>query len=398
MSGRSVRYALVVAVITLVAASSFFGGVLSGRALEGWRVPPVPGGAPERSDLGRAVDEAQGIIERQALNPSDEESMTLNTLQGLLDSLGDRHALYFDARHYGYFNEQNAGEFGGIGVTLQQKNGQVEVVEIFPGTPAEKAGIKPADIFYGIDGERRDSWDSDAVVSRVRGEEGTPVKLEMKREGEKEPLAFTIVRARIDIPNVESRMIGSDMGYVSVASFNERATEEVAAAMEDLEKQGAKGHILDLRNNPGGMLDEAVEMTSLFVKDGLVVRVEYRGRAPQEYRVSGRQGVTKRLVVLVNENSASASEIVAGALQDHSRARVVGVKTFGKGSVQTVEELSAGGAIKFTVAHYLTPKGRAIDGVGLTPDTVVEMKPELAMDEKTDTQLKKAIEVLRAAL
>ncbi len=398
MSAKTVKYAVLVAVLVMVSAASFAGGILAGRALEGWRVPGVSQSASERSSLGRAVDEARRIIERQALKPSDEDSMTLNAIQGLLDSLGDRHALYFDERHYGFFNEQNAGQFGGIGVTLQQTDGQVSVVEVFEGTPAESAGIKAKDVFYGIDGERRDSWDSDAVVARVRGEEGTVVKLEMRREGVEKPIAFAITRARIDIPNVKSRMIGRDIGYVSVASFNERAGEEISEAMGELGRQGAKGYLLDLRNNPGGMLDEAVEVASLFVKDGVVVKVEYRDRPPREYRASGRQAVTAPLVLLVNENSASASEIIAGAVQDHARAKLVGAKTFGKGSVQTVEELSTGGAIKFTIAHYLTPKGRAIEGLGLTPDAVVEMEHEAAADEKTDTQLKKAIEVLRAAL
>lgn len=394
---RALRTVIVAVLLAVVATASFFGGVAFQRFADRGVIPPV---APDsrRTSLGRTVDEVRGLMEREGLEPSNESSMTYGAVQGLLQSLGDRYAQYFDERHYTYFSEQNAGEFGGIGVTLQQTDGKTYVVEVFPGTPADKAGIEPDDVFYGIDGERRESWDSDAVVKRVRGKAGTTVTIEMKREGEPEPLAFTIVRALIDIPNVESRMIGSDVGYVALASFNEKAAEDLTEAIKDLDGKGARGFVLDLRDNPGGMLSEAVDVTSLFVADGVVVSVEYRSRPTQEYRANGRRVTEKPVVVLVNGNSASASEIIAGALQDYGRAKLVGVKTFGKGSVQTVEEISAGGAVKFTIAHYLTPKKRAIDGVGLQPDVKVEMKPELAADEKTDTQLKRALEVLRAAL
>lgn len=394
---KALRLVIVAVLLAVVATSSFFGGVLFQRFVERGVIPPVPPMSRE-GDLGDTVDEVRVLLEGGALEPSNESSMTYGAVQGLLQSLGDRYAQYFDERHYTYFSEQNAGEFGGIGVTLQQTDGRTFVVEVFPDTPAAKAGIEAGDVFYGIDGDRRDSWDSDAVVGRVRGKVGTTVTIEMKRKGEDEPLRFTIVRALIDIPNVESRMIGSDVGWVALANFNEKTAEDLAEALKSLEGEGARGFVLDLRDNPGGMLSEAVDVTSLFVPDGVVVSVEYRSRPTQEYRANGRRLTDKPLVVLVNGNSASASEIVAGALQDHGRAKLVGVKTFGKGSVQTVEELAAGGAVKFTIAHYLTPKKRAIDGVGLEPDVKVEMKPELAADEKTDTQLRRALEVLRAAL
>lgn len=252
-----------------------------------------------------------------------------------------------------------------------------------------------------IDDVTREKWTTDEVVKRVRGKEGTDVKITFRRPAEKdgdEPLSkeFTITRALIEFPNVDSERYGT-VGYIRMAQFNAKATDEVAAEIKKLKKDGAKSFVLDLRDNPGGLLDQAVETSSLFVESGVIVRVDERNKPEVEHRATGNKITDAPLIVLINGNSASASEIVGGALQDYGRATLVGEKSFGKGSVQTVETLSFGGAVKFTTAHYLTPKSRVIDGKGLTPDVVVKMDLEKQADPKTDTQLQKALELARKA-
>jgi carboxyl-terminal processing protease len=358
---------------------------------------------PEQSqkELDELLGEIHTLIGEKALKPSTEASITRSTIDGMLKSLDDKYATYFDPKHFKFFNEQSMGSFGGIGVNLgENKKGEAYVVGVIKGgTPAEKAGVKKGDVFYDINGVKRDKWTTEEVMSKVRGPEGTQVKIGFKREGAKAPVYFTITRAQIKVPNIESELIKPDIGYIRLFSFNARSADEIAKAAADLKKQGAKGYILDLRDNPGGLLQAGVDVVSLFVKDGVVVRVDERNRDEQIYAVTpGRYVSDAPLVVLVNENSASASEIAAGAFQDYGRAILVGTKSFGKGSVQTILPLSNGGAVKFTTAHYLTPKRRVINGKGVTPEVVVKMDPKLEMDKKKDVQYLKAIEVLKKEL
>lgn len=382
--------------LTLVAVA-FAGGVTYERfAADRLTLTPTVNSSagPEK-----AVREVLDIIDNEALDPSNEASLTAGVVQGLLDALDDPYANYFDAKHYEYFGEQTRGDFFGIGITISDREGQPYVVSVIPDTPAEAARLKADDVIVSIDGVKRDKWDLDEVVKRVRGPEGTTVKLEITRESESQPLTFTIARARIDVPTLEQELVGADVGYVRLYTFNEKSAGDVRDAIDALTKKGAKGFVLDLRDNPGGLLDSAVDVLSLFVKDGVAVSVE--GRDPSTnaaYRVSGKTATDAPLVVLVNENSASASEIVAGGLQDYARASIVGATSFGKGSVQQIEELSSGGAIKLTIAHYLTPKGRVIDKKGVVPDVQVPMEAEKQAERATDVQFERAVEELRSLL
>lgn len=379
-----------------LAATGFFAGVVFDRTVDwpSWfRAIPTPG-----PTVGDRVDEVRRLLERQALEPSSEESMTAGSVQGLLDSLEDPHAAYLDADHFEYFNSETEGEFFGVGINIAERDGVVFVVSTIEGTPAERAGLQPDDAIISIDGEKRERWSSDEVVKRVRGPEGTEVELGLRREGEDELRYVTLVRARIDIPNVTAELIDGDVGYLRLLTFNMKTAADLADEIAALEEQGATSLVLDVRDNPGGMLDAAVQVTSLFIEDGVVVRVEQRGLPEVTERASGGAVTQMPLVLLVNGNSASASEVLAGALQDYERATLVGEKTFGKGSVQTVEQLSWGGGVKFTVAHYLTSKSRRIDGVGLTPDVVVEMDFRDQAERETDSQLQRAVsEAQRAA-
>jgi carboxyl-terminal processing protease len=395
---KAIKAVLLVSIAVIIGASAFLGGYVLAHSdnTVSFATPDLGG----KKTIGDQVDEVEALLQDQALKPPTETTATAGAIQGLLDSTGDKYALYFDARHYGYFNEESMGAFGGIGVVLGEKDGTTYVVEVYKDTPAAEGGLKSGDLFVSIDGVERDKWTSEEVVKRVRGEEGTDVKLIMRRPGKKgaedEDYPVTLTRAMIKLPNVESEM-KDGVGYIRLGQFNAKSADDLTAAIEKLEKKGAKSFVLDLRDNPGGLLDQAVDVSSLFIKSGVIVQVEKRDSEPVKSLATGRQVTDAPLVLLVNGNSASASEIVAGALQDHNRAELVGEKTFGKGSVQTVEELSDGSAVKFTIAHYLTPKGRSIDGKGLKPDVVVKMDPEKQADEKTDVQLQKALEIAAAA-
>lgn len=383
--------ALVAALILVVAA--FGGGVWFERTLNGAGREPV-----DTVDLEAAVSEVATIIGNEALVPSSEASMTAGAISGMLESLEDSHAVYFDVKHYAYFNEQSSGVFYGIGVTIANEDDDLVIQSVIKGTPAEAAGLKAEDAIVEIDGEARDRWDSDEAVLRIRGEAGTDVTLGIRRDGAEELLDFTITRAKIDVPNIETELLDGNVGYLRLYTFTENAGADVREAIDELAAEGAQGFIFDLRDNPGGQLSSSIDVSSLFIEDGVIVRVEDREGTVEEYRAIGEVATDAPVVVLINGNSASASEIVGGAMQDYGRATLVGEQSFGKGSVQTIEELSFGGAVKLTFAHYVTPKNRVIDKIGLTPDVKVEMEPELQLEKATDTQLQKAIEVLRGKL
>lgn len=389
---RFVTIFLVGAIALLLLAATFLGGFALARAIE----VPLPGVTSEESTVGGKVDQVQRLMDEEALNPASDTSATTGAINGLLESNGDKYSAYFDPEQYELFNEQTDGEFFGIGVTIADKEEQVYLVSIIEGTPAEKAGLKANDVIIAVDGKKQNPWTSDAVVKAVRGPEGTKVSVTVARPSEKDKeYTFDITRARIDIPNVMKKIMGDEknVGYIAMGGFNAKSAEDIEAAIKDLQKQGAETFILDLRNNPGGLLQESVDVASLFIDDGVIVRVEERDAPEKQMRANKLvKTLDVPLVLLVNENSASASEVLGGALQDYERATLVGTKTFGKGSVQTIRELTFGGAVKFTTAHYLTPKSRVIDGVGLTPDVVVEMKVESMAKPETDTQLKRAIQ------
>jgi len=392
----TLKVVLAVTLALIIGLLGFIGGFGVAQLDPGSAFPAIETTVASDDVVGSNVDEVNAILQEEALTPPTETSATAGAVQGLLESAGDKYANYFDPKRYQAFNEDMAGEFGGIGVLLGEKDGTAYVVEVYKDTPAQEAGIKPGDVFSAIDGETREKWTAEEVVKRVRGKAGTVVKLALIRpEGKNphiKPYTVSVKRAMITYPNVDSSMKPGKVGYVRLGQFNANATEQVAEEIRALEKKGAKSFVLDLRDNPGGALDQAIKVTSLFVANGIVVRVDERGKPESIYRTTGEKLTTAPLVLLINGNSASASEIVGGALQDYGRATIVGEKSFGKGSVQSVRELSFGGAIKFTTAHYLTPKKRVIDGKGLTPDIVVTMKPEKQADPKTDTQLQRAIE------
>jgi len=396
----TMKAVLAVALTVIIAATGFIGGFVTAKVVPSSPTLGAITAPADTSRVGSRVDEVKALLDEQALVPPKETSATAGAIQGLLDSSGDKYALYFDQKHYQYFNEETAGSFGGIGVVLGEKDGQAYIIEVYDGTPAKKAGVKSGDVFRTIDGVTREKWTSDEVVKRVRGDEGTKVTVIMERPA-KDPKAeptsekFTLTRAKIVYPNIKSEMIGK-VGYIRLGQFNAKAADDISAAIKSLKKKGATSYVLDLRDNPGGLLDQAIKVSSLFVENGVIVRVDERGKPETEMSTSGRKITDAPLVVLINGNSASASEITGGALQDYGRAKLVGEQSFGKGSVQSIEELPWGGAVKFTTAHYLTPKSRVINGKGLKPDVIVKMDAEKQADRATDAQLKRALAIARA--
>lgn len=356
-------------------------------------------------ELGNRLDEVQAILESRALHPSELTSATVGAIDGLLGANGDVWGDYRSETETIESRQEMSGEFGGIGVVLLETTGTVSVREVYPDTPAERAGVREGDVFVSVDGEARDRWTSQEVSDVVRGKKGTEVTIVFRRPAEvggegDETLEKVIVRDTIPIRNVRTSLIDG-VGYLNLESFNARSTRDVAEAISNLDAQGALGYVLDLRYNPGGLLDEAISVSSLFLDPGVVVQVEKRNGPIQKLETSGAKITSKPLVLLINGHSASASEILAGALKDYDRATLVGMQTFGKGSVQEIIDTSWGGSIKFTTAHYLSPKGNIIDQVGVAPDVEFEYSEMPRFDLKDmdeDPQLAKAVEVLKGLL
>lgn len=389
---RVTKALLVPALVVLLTLTGFWAGTV--YAGLGGTIPLL---GASKSNIGVLVDQVDRLIQQTALVPSSETSEVTGAIDGMLGSLEDTYAAYYTPAQYASLKESQSGEFYGVGIAVGlDKAGQVYAVRVFPGSPAEKAGVKAGDVFTAVNSERRAKWDLEAWVALVRGPEGSTVVLEVTRAG-KAPFDLTLTRAKVTVPATTMKMYG-DVGYVRLMSFNELSATELATQIKSMDSQGAKGYILDLRQNPGGLLISAIDVVSIFVPSGVAVRVDERGKPEDVQSVTGNAITSKPLVVLVDGYSASASEIVAGALKDHLRATIVGVQSYGKGSVQQVQPIANGGAVKMTIAHYLTPDRNVINGVGVTPDFVVPMDPLKQLDEKTDIQLTKALAVLRTKL
>ncbi len=336
------------------------------------------------------------IVHNQYVDqPVDDVALIRGAIRGMLEALEDPFTSYMDPDTYRQSQIPLEGEFEGIGAWVDPDGEFLTIVSPMPGSPAEKAGLKPGDQIIGVDGEDVTGIDGNLVIRRILGPAGTKVRLTVRREGVEEPLEFEIERARITIPSVESRMLENDIGYVQLMQFGDGTDEDLRAALRELLAQEPVGLILDLRNNGGGFLDTAIEVASEFVSEDVILYEEHgSGEREAHLRRDGGLALDIPLVVLVNEGTASASEIVAGALQDYGRAPLIGTKTFGKGSVQIVTPLADDqGAIRVTIARWLTPQERLIHGVGLEPDIEVPLTEEDIENER-DPQLEKAIEVL----
>jgi carboxyl-terminal processing protease len=334
---------------------------------------------PANSETYKQLDLFGEVFERVRANyvePVTDEQLIEAAINGMLNSL-DPHSSYMNPKSFGDMQVQVKGEFGGLGIEVTMENGLVKVVSPIDDTPAAKAGLKPGDLIVAIDGEPVQGMSLNDAVEKMRGPVNSDIKLVIRR-GNAQPFPITLKRAVIKVQSVKSQLIGNDIGYIRISSFNEQADSGVQAAIKSLQTQaGGKltGIVLDLRNNPGGLLDQAISVSNDFLDKGEIVST--RGRHPedaQRYDAKAGGDLTKGLpmVLLINGGSASASEIVAGALQDHHRAVLLGTRSFGKGSVQTIIQLPGHGAMRLTTARYYTPSGRSIQAKGIDPDVVVE--------------------------
>lgn len=339
----------------------------------------------------------------------DNTKLMYGSIRGLLDSLDDPYTRFLEPSSYKEMKIRLSGSYSGIGIYIGIKEKQIMVISPIKDTPAWKAGLKPKDKIITIDGKPTKDMALDEAVGLIRGPRGSIVTISILRGSAKEPKDYKIPREKIVIKSVEMEILGANIGYIKLNTFeNQNAAEEMEKAINNMKGKNIKGIIIDVRNNGGGLLQNAIEIGSMFMKDGVIVYTIDREGKKETISSTGNQIWDKPVVMLMNESSASASEILAGALHDNSKAKLVGTKSFGKASVQNVKQLEDGSAILITIAKYLTPNGTDITKKGIEPDYVLEVTTEeaeamfqsedKAVNTQKDPQLKKAVEVLKGLI
>lgn len=338
---------------------------------------------------------ARRFIETQYVNEVDDKKLTDGAISGMMKSLDDPHSLYLDSEMYKALREHTESSFGGIGVVMGVRDGKIVAISVMEDNPGAKAGLKADDQILAVDGESVTDMELDKVVMKVRGEAGTDVVLTIHREGE-EDRDYKITRGTIKVKTAAGKMQDDGIGYIRITSFGEDTAEEFDKEYKKLSDAGMKGLIIDLRENPGGLVKTCTDIAKTLVPKGPIVSVVRRDGSTEEY-TSDLDAAPMPIVVLIDKNSASASEILAGALKDTGAATLVGTKSYGKGSVQIVMPLVDDDALKLTIAKYYTPSGVCIDGTGIEPDVPISFDMDAAAAGK-DVQLEKAMEVMREKL
>jgi carboxyl-terminal processing protease len=360
-----------------IAAITLLIGVFIGK---GWE---LTGHATETYEELKTFSEVLTQVQKHYVDETKSKDLIHGAIRGMLSTL-DPHSSYMTPDMYKEIQVETKGEFGGVGIQIGVKENRLAVIAPIEGTPAHKAGIQAGDFITKVNDETTKDLTLMDAVHKMRGPKGTKVSLTIQRDGTPEPLVFTLVRDIIKIESVKSKVLDKSIAYIRLTQFQESTAKDLSKAIKSLREQKLQGTILDLRNNPGGLLTSAVDVSEQFLPAGkLIVYIKGRDGRKDEYLSRAKETPEEQpMIVLVNEGSASASEIVAGALQDWGRAMIIGTTTFGKGSVQTILPLADGSGLRLTTAKYYTPKGRSIQSTGITPDIVVKPKPSAKLSEK----------------
>jgi carboxyl-terminal processing protease len=390
LGGRFRHFATVMVIVVVFVAGFALGNLNAIGAAQGDTTVPR-----DVEDAFAPMWQVYNLIQSEYIDAVDLNVLVDGAVTGMVDALGDQFSGYMDPQTYAFVNDDLEGEIEGIGVVIRtdEDTNEIEVVGVLAGAPAQAAGILPGDVFYEVNGTSAIGMSQLELAGVVRGPEGTNVAITMRRGDEL--VQFTITRARIVIPNVESRVLGDDIGYIKLNQFSATARQDIDAALADMDIDSLNGLILDFRDNPGGFLNSAIDVASAFIKDGTIVTEAFSDEDQTVFDATGDYAdIRVPIVVLVNEGSASASELVAGAMQDRGVATIIGETTFGKGTVQTWHDLVNGGGVRLTIARWLTPSGRWIHENGIVPDIVVEWTPE-SYDDPNDVQLDAAVQFLQ---
>lgn len=330
----------------------------------------------------------------------DDSKVLDNIYKAYVNAYGDKYTVYYTADEYAKIQESSNGAYYGIGVVVRKNDdGTILVVEPYDGAPGKEAGMRKNDVIVTVNGESVADQDLNSVVAKIKGDEGTTVNIGIRRDGSDDITELTVTRRKVEIKTVAYEMLDDSVGLITISEFDKVTAQQFKEAYAQLETLGMKGLVIDIRSNPGGLLNVVVDMLDEILPDGLIVYTEDKYGNRQEYNGSNPDVIDVPLAVLVNGESASASEIFAGAVQDYGAGTIIGTQTFGKGIVQTIRRMSDGSAIKYTMAKYFTPKGQDIHGHGVTPDIVEELSDEFnnltEYDTSKDNQLQKAIEVIK---
>lgn len=356
-------------------------------------------GTVSEADVNEKLDRINSLIEEYYLyeDDIDEDTLIDGIYSGYAEALGDPYTEYYDEEETEALYESTSGEFSGIGATMSQNldSGEITVSNVYQDSPADKAGMKQGDIIYEVDGRSASGQDLETVVSWIKGEQGTDVTLCVLRNGEE--VELTATRDIIEVQTVSSEMKDNQIGYIAVSEFDSVTYDQFEAALNDLESKGMQGLVIDLRGNPGGSLTTVTDMLKLLLPEGTIVSTKDKNGNTEEITCDGKHEFTKPLAVLVNQYSASASEIFSGAIQDYGTGTIVGMTTYGKGVVQQLMDLGDGTCLKVTIAEYYTPSGRSINGTGVEPDVEVEYEYD-ENNPDADNQLDKALEVVQGEL
>lgn len=343
----------------------------------------------------------ESLIDKYYLDKIDNDELESYLYKGLMAGLGDPYSTYYTAEEYKELTEDTEGVYRGIGVTMQKdvSTGAVTVVKCFEGAPGAEAGLQPQDQLVKVNGEDITDKELSEVVKMIKTSESDTVTLTILREGESDYREVEVTLDTVEAPMVEHEMLDNKIGYITINQFAETTASQYETALEDLNNQGMERLIVDVRDNPGGLLTSVCDVLDSMLPEELLVYTEDKNGKKSEYNATGTDQFDKPMVILVNGNSASAAEIFSGALQDYKVAKLVGTTTFGKGIVQQIFNLSDGSAVKMTISKYYTPSGRCIHGTGLEPDIEVdlpdELKNQVSIDKSEDTQLQKAIETVK---